>query len=46
VSQKCLEAFVSYGLKPSQIVFRAGDQMFNYDISFSLFNGNGTFKIS
>jgi hypothetical protein len=46
VSQKCLEAFASYGLRPTQIAFRTGDQMFNYDVSFSLFNGNGTFRIS
>ena len=46
VSQKCLEAFASYGIKPTQIIVRSGDQTFNYDLSFSLFNGNGTFKIS
>jgi hypothetical protein len=45
-SQKCLEAFASYGLRPTQIVVRSGDQTFNYDLSFSLFNGNGTFRIS
>ena len=46
VPQKCLEAFASYGIKPTQIIVRSGDQTFNYDLSFSLFNGNGTFKIS
>jgi len=46
ISQKCLEAFASYGLRPTQIAVRNGDQVFNYDLSFSLFNGNGTFKIS
>ena len=44
--QKCLEAFASYGLKPIQISIRSGDQTFNYELSFSLFNGNGTFRIS
>ncbi len=46
VSQKCLEAFASYGLRPPQIAVRSGDQIFNYELSFSLFNGNGTFRIS
>jgi hypothetical protein len=46
VSQKCLEAFASYGMKASQIAVRNFDGTFNYDLSFSLFNGNGTFKIS
>lgn len=45
-AQKCLEAFASYGLKPIQISIRSGDQTFNYELSFSLFNGNGTFRIS
>jgi hypothetical protein len=46
VAQKCLEAFASYGIRAPQIAVRRGDQTFNYDLSFSLFNGNGTFKIS
>ncbi len=46
LAQKCLEAFASYGLKPAQINVRSGDQAFNYDLAFSLFNGNGTFRIS
>lgn len=46
VAQKCLEAFASYGMKASQIAVRNFDGAFNYDLSFSLFNGNGTFKIS
>jgi len=46
VSQKCLEAFASYGMKASQIAVRNFDGAFNYDLSFSLFNGNGTFKIA
>jgi len=45
-AQKCFEAFASYGLRPSQISVRSGDQTFNYELSFSLFNGNGTFRIS
>ena len=46
MAQKCLEAYASYGLRPAQISVRTGDQTFNYELSFSLFNGNGTFRIS
>lgn len=45
-AQKCLEAFASYGLRPTQVGIRSGDQTFNYELSFSLFNGNGTFRLS
>lgn len=45
-AQKCFEAYSSYGLKASQISIRMGDFGFNYEVSFSLFNGNGTFKIT
>ena len=46
IAQKSLEAFAGYGLKPTQISIRSGDQTFNYELSFSLFNGNGIFRIS
>jgi hypothetical protein len=46
LAKKCLEMFSGYGLKPTQISVRRRDQVFNYDLSFQLFNGNGTFKIS
>jgi len=46
IAQKCLEAFSSYGLRAPLIVVRIGDQAFNYDLSFTLFSGNGTVKIS
>jgi len=45
-AQKCVEAFSSYGLRPPQTALRIGDLAFNYDLSFGLFNGNGSFKIS
>ena len=45
-AEKCVEAFASYGLRPTQVPVRSGDQTFNYELSFSLFNGNGTFRIS
>jgi hypothetical protein len=46
VAQKCLEVFASYGLSPTQIALRHGDSLYNYELSFSLFNGNAIFKIS
>src|SRR6266403_3975155 len=45
-AQKCLEAFSSYALRATQIAIRTGDVAYNYDVSFLLFNGNGSFKIS
>ena len=41
-----MEAFASYGLKPTQIKLEHRDEAFNYELSFSLFNGNATFKAS
>jgi hypothetical protein len=46
VAQKSLETLSAFGLKPTQIASRAGDQIYNYDLSFPLFNGAGTFRIS
>jgi hypothetical protein len=45
IAQKSLDTFYGYGLRPSQITVRRGDEAYSYDLSFSLFNGNGTFKI-
>jgi hypothetical protein len=46
VAQKALEAFASYGLKPTQIGLRHRDPAFNYELSFSLFKGNANFTLS
>ena len=46
IAEKCLEAFASYGLRPAQIKLQHSDDAFNYELSFSLFNGNATFKAS
>jgi len=46
IAQMCLEAFASYGLSPKQIALRHGDSLFNYDLAFPLFGGNGSFAIS
>lgn len=42
--KKIFEAFSSYGLRPAQISLRRGDLAYDYDVSFVLFGGNGTFK--
>lgn len=46
LAKKCLQLFSGYGLKANQISVRRRDQVFNYELLFQLFNGNGTFKIS
>src|SRR5439155_14903823 len=45
-AKKSLDSFSGYGLRPAQIVMRKGDETYNYDLFFSLFNVNATFKIS
>jgi hypothetical protein len=45
-ARKCLEVFASYGLGATQIMLANADGAFNYALSFSLFNGSGTFRIS
>ncbi|HWD93753.1 MAG TPA: hypothetical protein VG938_15540 [Verrucomicrobiae bacterium] len=46
MAQKCLEAFGAYGLRPTQINLRRGDGAYNYDLSFTLFNGNGSLNVT
>jgi hypothetical protein len=45
-AQRAFEAFASYGLRPTHIAVRRGDEVFNFDISFPLLNGNATFKLT
>lgn len=37
-AESALAQFSEYGLRPTQIVQRLGDQLFDYELSFSLFN--------
>lgn len=46
VAPNALDAFASNGLRPGQIALKKGDELYNYEISFALFNGNGTFRLS
>jgi len=45
-AQKALDIFYGYGLRTAQIAVRNGDETYNYDLYFPLFNGNASFKIS
>jgi len=45
IAKAALNTFASNGLRADQITVRRGDEAFNYEISFSLFNRNGTFRI-
>ena len=40
-----LQQFSEYGLRPSQINQRLGDQLFDYEVSFSLFNNQAHFRV-
>ena len=46
IAKRSVEAFGSYGLRPAQILVRGSDQPFGFELTFSLFNGNGTFGVS
>ncbi len=46
IAKSALDTFASNGLRPGQVILRKGDEAFNYDLSFSLFNGSGTFRVS
>jgi hypothetical protein len=44
IASAALQQFGEYGLRPSQIWQRAGDQMFDYELSFSLFNNQAKIR--
>ncbi len=45
IANTSLGAFEKFGLRGSLILQRVGDALFDYDLSFSLFNGQATFRI-
>lgn len=45
VAKKTLEAFSSYGLGPLGLILSKGDQLFAYNLTFSLFSGRGRFRV-
>ena len=46
VASALIEQFTGYGLKPSAISQNIGDQLFNYELAFSLFNNQGQFRLT
>ncbi len=46
IAKACLDSLSRYGLQAGQIALRRRDTAFNYELSFQLFNGNGTFKLT
>jgi hypothetical protein len=46
IAKKLLRKFSGYGLRPLEIFQRAGDRLFDYDLTFSLFNRNSTFRLT
>ncbi len=46
LAKKILLRFGGYGLRPLEIVQREGDRLFDYDLSFALFNRSGTIRLT
>jgi hypothetical protein len=46
IAKAVLEKFATHGLRPNNLSQNSGDQLFNYDLSFSLFNNQAQFKLS
>ena len=46
LAKKILLRFGGYGLRPTEIIQREGDRLFDYDLTFALFNRNGTFRLT
>jgi len=46
IATAALEQFAAYSLKPTGISQNPGDQLFNYELSFSLFNNQAHFRLS
>ena len=45
IANAALGAFGQFSLRPNQIFQRIGDALFDYELSFSLFNGQASFRI-
>ena len=46
IAETALEKYGEFGLRCGQVWQRQGDQLFDYELSFSLFNGLGQFRLS
>src|SRR5437016_4313386 len=45
IAHAALGAFGQFGLRPNQVWQRMGDALFDYELSFSLFNGQASFRL-
>jgi hypothetical protein len=46
IARKLLIRFGGYGLRPLELLQREGDKLFDYDLTFSLFNRSGSFRLT
>jgi hypothetical protein len=46
IAKSALEQFAALGLRPSNLYQNPGDQLFNYELSFPLFNNQAHFRLS
>ncbi len=46
LAKKFLIRFGGYGLRPADLFQREGDRLFDYDLSFSLFNRSSSFRLN
>jgi hypothetical protein len=46
IAESALEKYGEFGLRCGQVWQRQGDQLFDYELSFTLFNGQGQFRLS
>lgn len=46
VAESGLQKFGEFGLRCGQVLQRQGDQLFDYELSFSLFNGQAQFRLN
>ena len=45
IATSALSAFSQFSLRPNQIWQRIGDALFDYELSFALFNGQASFRV-
>lgn len=46
VAKRLLLRFSGYGLRPLELFQRDGDRLFDYELTFALFNRSGSFRLS
>lgn len=46
IAKKLLQRFSGYGLRHLDVLQREGDKLFDYDLTFSIFNRSGSFRLT